>query len=413
MKHFWLFLVFCITLLAQTVSLQQVIDRAAAGSKIVLPEGRYRGNIVIRKPLLLVGQKGKTTIKGEGNGTVITVTAPYVTLQNLTIVQSGTRTDRIDAAIRFSNTSHGTILNCTIRKVLYGIVFDNVRKSRIEGCHIRSRPEPIPQRGDAIKLWYSSHNTIIDNRIAHARDVALLFSHYNRIGHNRFHNNRMALHLENSHHNTLFDNTFAYNEVGMLIMGAKDTNVTRNRIESSQGVAGIGVVADKVSGFLFKDNLLKYNTKALYIDAKRTEKGYQRTIRDNALLYNYEALHFHADIAHNIIEHNLFKDNLEDVTRDVKGSRTYHNRIEKNYWGYYEGFDRNKDGIGDTPYRKYLYADRLWLFDNKLKFFYATPIMTLVDFLVRLAPFSQPLLLLEDPKPLMVIPTLPALSLPR
>jgi len=34
-----------------------------------------------------------------------------------------------------------------------------------------------------------------------------------------------------------------------------------------------------------------------------------------------------------------------------------------------------------------------------MKFFYATPVLSLIDFIERLAPFSEPLLLMRDEKP--------------
>lgn len=236
------------------------------------------------------------------------------------------------------------------------------------------------------------------------RDLSLLFANHNTIEKNTFLYNRLALSLSHSKHNSIKDNTFKYNEVGIMLMGGKDINVTNNLIQSSKGPAGIGVVADKVSHLIFENNAVKYNTKALYIDCKRNEKGNQRFIRNNRILYNGEALHFHSYIKNNVITHNMIDGNLEDVVKDVKGTYTGSNVIEYNYWDRYEGFDRNKDNVGDTPYKKYQYADKLWFYRPKMKFFYGTPVMAVVNFLSRLAPFSEPLLLLEDKKPLISPP---------
>ncbi|RUM70091.1 MAG: nitrous oxide reductase family maturation protein NosD, partial [Sulfurovum sp.] len=74
---------------------------------------------------------------------------------------------------------------------------------------------------------------------------------------------------------------------------------------------------------------------------------------------------------------------------------------EYNYWDRYEGFDSNNDNIGDTPHRVYQYADKLWEYNHKVKFFYASPLMSLLNFISQLAPFIEPNLLIEDGKPLM------------
>ena len=401
MKQLWVLCSLFFTIFLHASLLQNVIDHAASGSKITLPKGTYKGNITINKPLILEGKEKGVMIEGEDNGTVITITASHVTLQNLTVTHSGNRIEKLDAAIRLEHVSDCTIQQCSIKKVHYGIILNQVTHSRIDGCSITSRPDTIPNRGDAVKFWYCSYNILQNSTIAHTRDVIFLFSQHNRVVHNRFDANRIALHFENSHHNTIADNSFYYNEVAILVMGAKESTLSHNLIQSCGGVAGIGVVADKVAHFIFENNILKYNTKAMYIDAKRTEHGLQRFIKNNQFLYNGEAFHFHSDIINNMIKHNLIKGNLEDIVRDVKGSKTDHNQIAYNYWDRYEGFDRNRDNIGDTPYLKFYYTDQLWFFNNKLKFFYATPVMSLVDFLLKLAPFSQPILLLKDTKPLL------------
>ena len=68
----------------------------------------------------------------------------------------------------------------------------------------------------------------------------------------------------------------------------------------------------------------------------------------------------------------------------------------------YTGFDTNGDNIGDTSHKMYQYADRLWHYNNKVKFFYGSPVMTLLNFLAQVAPFIDPILLLEDSKPIVI-----------
>lgn len=411
MKRLATLLILTLSLAAANI-LQQAIEKAPAGAHILLPKGRYAGAVTINKPLTIEGKEAGVVIEGKGNGSVVTVTAPNVTLKNLTIANSGERRERLDAGIRIENAPHCSVTNCTIKEVLYGITVNLSDHTTITLNTIRSKPLPIPQRGDAVKLWYSNHTLLKNNTIQEARDVAFAFCQDNRITDNRFEHNRFALHFENSKQTAVTDNTFTYNEVGILMMGGRDVNITGNHLSSSQGVAGIAVVADKVSHLDFSHNTLRFNTKALYIDMKRNEKGFQRRIADNRFLYNGEALHFHSYIRNNIITGNIIRGNLEDVVKDVKGPDTRDNAIAYNFWGRYEGFDKDRDNIGDTPYRIYLYTDQLWLFKSSLKFFYATPVLSLVEFLARLAPFSEPLLLLEDPKPLMAPADTPRLHIP-
>jgi nitrous oxidase accessory protein len=43
----------------------------------------------------------------------------------------------------------------------------------------------------------------------------------------------------------------------------------------------------------------------------------------------------------------------------------------------------------------------MWMLNPNVKFFYASPVISIMNFLATLAPLSEPVKLLEDPKPVM------------
>jgi nitrous oxidase accessory protein len=43
----------------------------------------------------------------------------------------------------------------------------------------------------------------------------------------------------------------------------------------------------------------------------------------------------------------------------------------------------------------------MWLYNPKVKFFYGSPVVAIIDFLAKLAPFSEPVLHLVDKNPRM------------
>jgi len=396
-----LFLYFLLIGTLQANILQEAIDNAPAGATLKLPSGVYKGNIVISKPLQLIGKGGNVVIHGEGKGTVIRVNSSHVILRNLQIKDSGSRMENLDAAIELHHVKACEVSHCRITDVLYGIDMNMVEDSNISDNYIRSKKNDISLRGDALKIWYAKNNRIQNNTIEWTRDVTLTYANNNTIENNTFRHNRFGLHLSMSHNNRIRSNTFQYNSVGILLMGVRDINVTGNTIVSSKGAAGIAVVADKVSNFHFEHNTVKYNAKALYIDTKGAERGKQRFIRNNLLSHNGEALHFHASIKNNVITHNTIIGNMDDVVKDTRDGYKGDNTIAYNYWDRYEGFDRDRDNIGDTPHKNYIYADQLWQYDHRVKFFYGTPILSMINFLAKIAPFIKPILLLEDTKPLM------------
>jgi len=381
--------------------LQDAIDKASPHAIIKLQNGIYKGNITITKPLSIVGLGNNVIIEGEQSGSVITITSSHVKLQNLRIRGSGDHMYAIDAAISMHHADSCEIIQCHISDALYGIDMDMVTNSLIKNNYITSKSFDIPLRGDGLKLYYSNKNTFDSNIIEKVRDVTLNYSNENLFTGNQFLSNRFATHISLSHGNLLRDNSYKYNSVSIMLMGAKDTNVSRNIIYSSNGAAGIGVMIGAVANFLFEKNSVRYNAKALYIDGKEKEKGIKRFIIDNEIAYNGEAFHFHATIKDNKIIKNRVYGNIEDVVKDVAGSFDTSNRVMYNYWDRYSGFDRDGDGIGDTPYEVYQYADKLWQYNHTIKFFYASPIMTLLNFLSQLAPFIEPNMIMKDSKPQM------------
>lgn len=78
--------------------LQEAIDNAKEGSILKLPKGIYKGSIKINKPISIIGKEEGVIIDGLGEGTVIEINSPYVTIKNLTIIGSGERHDKLDAA---------------------------------------------------------------------------------------------------------------------------------------------------------------------------------------------------------------------------------------------------------------------------------------------------------------------------
>ncbi|HIP60796.1 MAG TPA: nitrous oxide reductase family maturation protein NosD, partial [Campylobacterales bacterium] len=149
------------------------------------------------------------------------------------------------------------------------------------------------------------------------------------------------------------------------------------------------------------DNTVIYCAQGFYIDWSSFEPDMPNTIEGNHILYNAEGMHFHALSVDNDIKKNNFVGNMENVVNDSKNTQISDNRWDRNYWDDYEGFDRDKDGIGDTPYQAYAYADKMWLYSPSVKFFYGSPVIAIIDFLAKLAPFSEPVLQLTDKNPRM------------
>lgn len=379
--------------------LQEAIDNAPEGSILKLPKGVYQGAITIKKPLTIVGKEKGVVIDGLGEGTVVTIKSPYVTLKNLTIQNSGDRHENIDAGIKLSDSKHSEISDCIVQDTLFGIDVAMTNNSIISNNYITSKDLPLGLRGDALRLWYSNDNLVTKNRVVKSRDMVVWYSHGNEISENFGEYNRYSLHFMYAGKNFVRNNSYQFNSVGIFFMYSKDTIATGNTIKSSLGATGMGIGLKDVSNFTLKDNTVIYNATGVYIDRSPFEPDTKNWIEDNKILYNSEAIHFHSLSENNVLKGNTVLGNIEDVVNDSRGARTYKNEIVGNYWDNYEGFDRNSDNIGDTSHKVYQYADQLWVYNPNVKFFYGSPVISLLNFLAKLAPFSEPIFLMEDEKP--------------
>ena len=388
-------------------ALQDAIDKAPAGSILKLHAGVYKGNIIINKPLSILGQEKGVIIDGDNKGIVIKVQSSYVTLKNLIIINSGSRHEKLDGAISMTKSGkmgkikQCEVSDCIIKNCLFGIDLQMVDNSIISNNKITSKKLPLGLRGDGLRLWYSNNNIIKNNSLIKSRDMVVWYSHGNTIEKNFGKYNRYSLHFMYAGKNIIKDNIYENNSVGIFFMYSQDSIATGNIVKSSLGATGMGIGLKDCSNFTLKNNTVIYNAQGFYIDRSPFEPGSHNIIEGNKILYNAEAMHFHSLSVSNTIEDNIIMGNIEDIVNDSKRDRTQENEIVGNYWDNYTGFDNNGDGIGDTPHKVYRYADQLWIYNSNVKFFYGSPVISLLNFLAKLAPFSKPLFLMEDKKPKM------------
>ncbi|MBU1658954.1 nitrous oxide reductase family maturation protein NosD [bacterium] len=398
LRIFFIFHVFILSLLSAN-TLQNAIDNAPEGSILKLSAGIYKGNILINKPITIIGIEDGVIIDGEGKGTVITTKGSYITLKNLKIIGSGDRHENLDSAITMQEGKQCEISNCVIEDCLFGIDAQMINNSIISNNKITSKDLDLGLRGDGLRLWYSNDNIIKNNSLIKSRDMVIWYSHGNEIVENYGEYCRYSLHFMYAGKNIIKNNHYKFNSVGIFFMYSKDSIAIGNVVKSSLGATGMGIGLKDVSNFTLQDNTVIYCAQGMYIDRSPFEPDTKNWITGNKFLYNAEALHFHSLSENNVIKNNTIMGNIEDIVNDSRGSKTNENEIVGNYWDNYVGFDRNGDNIGDTTHRVYQYADQLWIYNPDVKFFYGSPVISLLNFLAKLAPFTKPLFLLEDEKP--------------
>ena len=134
--------------------LQDAINNASPGDVIKLGDAVYEGNIIISKPLSIIGEGKNAHIKGDGKGSVIKIIASNVTLKNLKISGSGNDLGELDAGIGCDKANNVEISKNDISDVLFGIDFKECSSSKITENNITSKKgASLGFRGDAVRLW--------------------------------------------------------------------------------------------------------------------------------------------------------------------------------------------------------------------------------------------------------------------
>jgi nitrous oxidase accessory protein len=377
--------------------LQVLVDSAKEGDVLVPEPGRYKGSVVVAKAITIDG-RNQVIVDAGGKGSVIILKTNGATIKNLHLTNSGNQPNDLDAGIQIRG-NFNVVKDNRITESLFGIDIQQSDNNVVRRNHISSKSGySLGVRGDAIRLWYSRNNRIQKNIIRNSRDMVVWYSADNIIADNDVADGRYGMHFMYSKYNLVENNKFHKNSVGIFIMYSDSVVIRNNRVFQAQGAAGVGIGFKEASNCDILDNEVLYNSTGLYLDLSPFQPDTTNRIYRNKIAFNDLGVLFLNDWTGNIFKENVFASNSHHVSVSTFAGAA-RNIWEGNYWDDYEGFDRDLDRVGDTPYRLKVYSDRIWMDVKETAFFRGAPVLTMLDFLERLAPFTEPLLMLEDKKP--------------
>ncbi len=383
----------------EQVFLNTLLKNLKPGDTLLLKPGFYTGPATIKVPNVVIDGGGKATISGMANESVIYVKADSVTIKNLHITNSGDSPDRLDAGVKVIEANYTLIQNCLIEECLFGVDIFKSDGVVVENNDITSiSRKPLALKGDAIRLWYSTNNRILFNYWHGVRDMVVWYSSGNHFEGNKGVGNRYSIHFMYAHNNRIHNNEFYNNSVGVFLMYSEQTILSENLIQGSVGSTGMCLGLKETSSNQILNNRFLYSAYGIHFDVSPFVTEKINTVVGNEIAFCNVGMLFHSDLEGNLIKSNYLHDNLTQVY--ARGKTANGNKFEGNYWSDYQGFDKNEDNVGDVPYSLYSYSEHLWAFNKNVKFFYGAPILEVLDFLERLAPFSKPKFVLRDKKPL-------------
>ena len=381
--------------------LQGAIERAEPGERVRVPAGTYDAPVTIRKPLTLVAEDG-ARIAGGGEGDVVRVEAPDVTVRGFRISGSGDSLDREHAGIEVTG-ARARIVDNAVRDALFGIYLKKAPESVVENNTVVGKKLPIGRRGDGIRVWYSNEARIVGNRMDRSRDLVMWFSDGVTIVRNEITRSRYGLHFMYSDGNRIRHNTMRGNAVGAFLMYSSDLVLEGNAFVENHGESGYGVGVKDVDGLRVTANRFVGNDVGLYNDNSPSQIDIEHVFRKNVFAYNNVGLSVQPLVENNVFTENTFLANVEQVA--IRGDGRLEGNVfavdgKGNYWSDYAGYDGDGDGVGETAYRAESLYEALLQDAPVLRFLRYSPAAEAIELVARAVPAFRPEPRITDPAPL-------------
>lgn len=325
-------------------TLRQAVELAKDKDSILVLPGIYReGNIIISKNIILIGQNDPV-LDGENKFEILTVSGRDIVIRGFVFQNSGASALNDFASLKVIDAHNIRIENNRIVNAYFGIHISNSSVISISRNTVAGTPGSEQSTGNGIHLWKCEQATIDNNYIRGHRDgIYFEFVTASVIQNNVSENNiRYGLHFMFSHNDTYFNNTFRNNGAGVAVMYSREVRMEKNHFEQNWGAAAYGILLKDISDSHIFHNTFFKNTTAIHMEGSS-----RITISRNAFKENGWALRVQASCDDNHFSFNNFLGNTFDVA--TNGTLVL-NRFINNYWDKYEGYDRNRDGIGDIPH---------------------------------------------------------------
>lgn len=325
-------------------SIKSAIELAAKGDTIRIMKGIYKeGNLVIQKSIVVIGI-GYPVLDGENKYEIFTVAANDVSIIGLRMINTGVGSINDISAINAIEAKRLKVINNQFENTFFGIHLANCLGSLIEDNVLHSNAEAEHQIGNGIHAWKCDSITIRNNKVSGHRDGIYFEFVTNSLVENNFshHNMRYGLHFMFSHNDAYRANIFQNNGAGVAVMYTKHVKMISNRFEDNWGSSSYGLLLKDIGDADIQLNHFANNTVAVYME------GSSRChFTENVFSGNGWAVKMQANCDENRYSKNSFLSNTFDLA--TNGTLVL-NTVDANYWDKYEGYDLDKDGVGDVPY---------------------------------------------------------------
>lgn len=376
-------------------NLRAVLARVQQGDTVLVMPGVHQGDgFNVTKPMTMIGENGAVIDGRSRGGTILVVNADDVTIRDLTIRNVAVSYVDDHAAIKVMQRQRITIQNCRIENGFFAIYLSKSAGCQIIGNTIIGTERDESNSGNGIHAWTCRDILVRSNTVRGHRD-GIYFEFMRQgtvIGNLSTRNARYGLHFMFSDSCSYRRNHFVANGAGVAVMYSKWIHMVANVFRNNWGPTSYGLLLKDITDGHLQGNRFEHNSVGIH-----GEQASRIEMIDNHFVRNGYGFRILGGCENNTVSHNVFDGNTFDVTT---GTRESNNTFTENYWSSYDGYDLNRDGIGDVPYHPVrLYALLVEQLPSAVILMH-TAFITMLDMAERIIPTMTPETLVDN-RPLM------------
>lgn len=375
-------------------SIQKAIDRAVNGDTVLVEAGLYKeGNIIIQKSIVLKGINFPV-LDGQNKYEIISIKTGNATVDGFKLQHTGRSEIKDLGAIMIYDSYNVTASNNILDDTNFGIYIQNSKSCIIKNNSITAYGKNEVQSGNGIHCWHSDSLIIIANKITGHRDgIYFEFVTNSIVWRNISTKNvRYGIHFMFSHHDTYIGNVFEENESGVAVMYTHHIKMYNNYFLNNWGDAAYGILLKDITDTDISGNHFTKNTVGIHMEGCSRINFYKNIFKNNGW-----AVKIQASCDNNDFTKNNFTGNTFDI--GTNGSLVL-NTFNGNYWDKYEGYDINRDKVGDVPYHPVSMYSMIIDSNPAALMLFRSLIVSLLDKSEKILPGITPEKL-QDEKPLM------------
>lgn len=326
-------------------SIKNAVGYSTNGDRIIVNKGIYfESDINITKKIELIGS-GFPVVDGNSAGEIFTIKANEVIIRGFVVKNSGFSNLKDFAAIRVENSATCIIQDNKLINNYFGIYLAGANDCKVLNNEIISNAVKESASGNGIHLWKCDNILIKNNSVSGHRDgIYFEFVTHSKISENfSFNNIRYGLHFMFSNWDDYEYNVFSTNGAGVAVMYTKYVKMINNRFENNWGPNSYGLLLKDISESYISKNTFHKNTVGIFAEGVS-----KVNIENNLFNENGYAAKILGNCTEDTIKANNFISNSFDISTN---SSRNSNVFSGNYWDKNKGYDLNKDGFSDEPYR--------------------------------------------------------------